>query len=58
MNEEKYSIKVEWFDEMSSLVRAFTLSYFPSDQTVEMVSYFSKQTDNNRKTLTNIFLTV
>lgn len=37
MNEEKYSIKVEWLDDISSLVRVFTLFYFPVDQTVEMV---------------------
>lgn len=38
MEEEKYSISVEWYDEISSLVRPFMLFYFPSDRTVEMVS--------------------
>lgn len=41
MEEEKFAISVEWYDEISSLVRPFILFYYPSDRTVEM--YDSKQ---------------
>lgn len=37
MEEEKFAISVEWYDEISSLVRPFILFYYPSDRTVEMV---------------------
>lgn len=48
MEEEKYSISVEWYDEISSLVRPFTLFYFPSDRTVEMVCLVGgKQNSHN-----------
>ncbi|XP_046458567.1 nucleoside diphosphate kinase 7-like isoform X1 [Daphnia pulex] len=41
MEEEKFTISVEWYDDISSLVRPFVLFYYPSDRTVEM--YDSKQ---------------
>lgn len=37
MEEEKFIIKAEWYDEISSLVRPFTLFYYPSDRSIEMV---------------------
>lgn len=37
MEEEKFAIRVEWFDDISSLVRSYTLFYFPTDRSVEMV---------------------
>jgi hypothetical protein len=38
MEEEKFTISVEWYDDISSLVRPFVLFYYPSDRTVEMVN--------------------
>ena len=38
MEEDKYAIHVEWLDEISSLLRTFTLFYYPSDKSVEMAS--------------------
>lgn len=37
MEEEKFAINVEWYDEISSLVHPFILFYYSSDRTVEMV---------------------
>ena len=37
MDEDKFVIRAEWFDEISSLVRSFTLFYYPSDRSIEMV---------------------
>ena len=41
MEEEKYAIQVEWYDESASLNRTFTLFYYTRDQTVEMVNFYN-----------------
>ena len=35
--EERYVFVVEWFDQVASLVRRYQLTFFPSDDTIEMV---------------------
>ena len=37
--EESYSFTVEWNDPVASTVREFTLTYWPSDKSVSMVTY-------------------
>jgi len=44
MEEEKYAIQVEWYDESASLNRTFTLFYYTRDQTVEMYDVKQKRT--------------
>jgi len=34
---ERYVFIVEWFDTRASLIRTYQLSYFPNDNTLEMV---------------------
>ena len=38
MEEYKYAIRVEWYDDIAALMRQFTFFYYPSDSSVEMVS--------------------
>lgn len=38
MEEEKYAIQVEWYDELAGRNQTFTLFYYTADQSVEMVS--------------------
>lgn len=36
--EERYVFECEWFDEQADLIRKYLLTYFPRNQTIEMVS--------------------
>jgi hypothetical protein len=35
--EERYVFESEWFDEQASLVRKYLLTFFPKDNTIDMV---------------------
>jgi hypothetical protein len=35
--EDRFAFKVEWFDQSAQLVREYRLTYYPSDNTIEMV---------------------
>eukprot|EP00088_Acartia_fossae_P015747 TRINITY_DN18703_c0_g1_i2.p1 TRINITY_DN18703_c0_g1~~TRINITY_DN18703_c0_g1_i2.p1 ORF type:complete len:423 (-),score=60.85 TRINITY_DN18703_c0_g1_i2:79-1296(-) len=43
IEDEKLSYLVTWYDEVSSLDRQFTLSFWPKEQSVEMTEYKSKK---------------
>jgi hypothetical protein len=43
--EERYVFECEWFDEQADLIRKYLLTYFPRNQTIEMVSSTSPLTD-------------
>ena len=36
-SEERYVFVVEWYDSAASLIRTYNLTYFSSDNTIEMV---------------------
>lgn len=38
VGEERYVFETEWYDQQASLIRAYRVTYYPGDQTVEMVS--------------------
>ena len=40
VSEERYVFECEWFDNQASLIRNYLLTYYPKDQTVDMVSSF------------------
>ena len=35
---ERYSFEAEWYDSNAALIRKYLLNYYPSDNTIEMVS--------------------
>jgi len=37
VGEERYVFETEWYDQQASLIRSYRLTYYPGDQTVEMV---------------------
>lgn len=39
MDEPKYALSVEWYDDVAALMRPFTFFYYPRDGSVEMVSH-------------------
>jgi hypothetical protein len=39
-NEERYVFETEWFDIQASLIRKYLFTFYPADNTIEMVSYF------------------
>jgi len=38
VKEERFVFETEWFDSQASLIRKYLLTYYPKDQTAEMVS--------------------
>lgn len=38
VGEERYVFETEWFDSQASLIRKYLFTYYPKDQTIEMVS--------------------
>lgn len=38
VKEERFVFETEWFDSQASLIRKYLLTYYPKDQTLEMVS--------------------
>lgn len=37
VGEERYVFETEWYDQQASLIRSYRVTYYPGDQTVEMV---------------------
>ena len=38
VKEERYVFKVEWFDKQAELIREYLFTFYPKDNSVEMVS--------------------
>lgn len=38
VKEERYVFETEWFDSQASLIRKYLLTFYPKDNTAEMVS--------------------
>lgn len=38
VKEERFVFETEWYDAQASLIRKYLLTYYPKDQTLEMVS--------------------
>ena len=36
-NEERYVFETEWFDIQASLIRKYLFTFYPTDNTIEMV---------------------
>jgi hypothetical protein len=36
-SDDRFAFTAEWFDTMAGLIRTYTLLYYPSDNTIEMV---------------------
>ena len=41
VKEERYVFKTEWYDKQAALIREYLLTYYPKDNTAEMVSDIS-----------------
>jgi hypothetical protein len=39
-NEERYVFETEWFDIQASLIRKYLFTFYPADNTIEMVSHY------------------
>lgn len=39
MKEERYVFKTEWYDKQADLIREYLFTFYPKDNTAEMVSY-------------------
>jgi hypothetical protein len=37
-NEERYVFETEWFDIQASLIRKYLFTFYPTDNTIDMVS--------------------
>ena len=37
-NEDRFVFEAEWFDQQAALVRKYLLTYYPKDNTIDMVS--------------------
>lgn len=40
VKEERYVFETEWYDHQADLIRKYLVTFYPKDQTAEMVSYF------------------
>ena len=40
VGEERYVFETEWYDQQASILRAYRITYYPGDQTLEMVSSY------------------
>lgn len=38
VKEERYVFETEWYDSQASLIRKYLLTFYPKDETAEMVS--------------------
>jgi hypothetical protein len=41
VKEERYVFKTEWYDKQAALIREYLLTYYPKDNTAEMVRHIS-----------------
>ena len=39
VGEERYVFDCEWYDQQAELIRYYRITFYPTDQTIEMVSY-------------------
>ena len=44
VQEERFVFAVEWFDKQADLIRNYLLTFYPKDNTIDMVSHFSLMT--------------
>jgi hypothetical protein len=42
-NEERYVFETEWFDIQASLIRKYLFTFYPADNTIEMVSHYQNK---------------
>jgi hypothetical protein len=42
VKEERYVFEAEWFDKAASLIRPYLLTFYPKDNTIEMVGKIYK----------------
>jgi hypothetical protein len=40
VGEERYVFETDWYDQQAAVVRQYRVTYYPGDQTVEMVRSF------------------
>lgn len=38
VGEERYVFDCDWYDQQAELIRYYRITFFPTDQTIEMVS--------------------
>lgn len=38
VGEERYVFEVEWYDQQASMIRKYLFTYYPKDNTIDMVS--------------------
>lgn len=38
VGEERYVFDCEWYDQQAELIRYYRITFYPTDQTIEMVS--------------------
>lgn len=38
VQEERYVFSVEWFDKQADLIRSYLLTFYPGDNSIDMVS--------------------
>jgi len=58
--EERFVFEADWFDTQASLIRKYLLTFFPGDNTIEMVrgkakTYFSFMIERSPSSLIDIF---
>jgi hypothetical protein len=37
VGEERYCFETQWYDQQASVVRSYRITFYPGDQTIEMV---------------------
>jgi hypothetical protein len=42
VKEERYVFETEWYDSQASLIRKYLLTFYPKDNTAEMVSWWRR----------------
>jgi hypothetical protein len=47
-NEERYVFETEWFDIQASLIRKYLFTFYPADNTIEMVSHYQNKKVNKK----------
>ena len=51
VGEERYVFETDWYDQQAAVVRQYRVTYYPGDQTVEMVFLLSILLLNNYSTI-------
>ena len=42
VQEERFVFQTEWFDKQADLIRGYLLTFYPGDNSIDMVSTFHK----------------